>query len=69
MALANLSIYYTWKTLNLNMAIIDLRYIPQPGTMNLIYPMDLILFLICKIILSISSKNTKLLQITIADRF
>ena len=45
-ALANLSIYYTML---------------QFEMINLIYLMDLILFLISKIILNLSSKNMKLL--------
>ena len=46
MALANLSIYYTWKTLNLNKIITHLKFLPQIGMMNLICLMDHILFLI-----------------------
>ena len=40
---------------------INLKYPPQLGMMNLICLMDLILFLIYKIILNISLKNMKLL--------
>ena len=60
MALANLSIYYSWKTLNLNATTINLKFLGQHEMINLICLMDLILFLIFKIILNISSKNMKL---------
>ena len=60
MALVNLSIYYSWKNFNLNTTTINLKFLLQLGMMNLIYLMDLILFLIYKIILNISSKNMKL---------
>ena len=60
MALANLSIYYSWKTLNLNTTTINLKFLGQHEMINLICLMDLILFLIFKIILNISSKNMKL---------
>ena len=47
MALANLSIYIIHgKTLNLNTTTINLKLPLQLGMMNLIYLMDLILFLI-----------------------
>ena len=39
----NLSIYYTWKTLNLCITTITLKYLLQLGIMNMIYLMDLIL--------------------------
>ena len=65
MALANLSIYYSWKTLNKSIIIINLKYLHLLGMIFLIYLMDLIQFLIFKIILNISSKNMKLLQIFI----
>ena len=60
MPVANLSIHYTWKTLNLNTTI-NLKFLLEHGMINLICLMDLILFLIFKIILNISSKNMKLL--------
>ena len=44
MALVNLSIYYTWKILNLHIIIINLKYLLQLGMMNLICLMDNILF-------------------------
>ena len=72
MALANLSIYYTWKnikTLNLNTRIINLKFLLQLGMMGLICLMDLILFLIYKIILNISSKNMNLSQIILLYKF
>ena len=45
------------KTLNLNTTIINLKFLLPLGMMNLIYLMDLILFLIYKIILNTSSKS------------
>ena len=68
-ALANLSMLYTWKTLSLNTTTINLKYNLQLGMMNLIFLMDLILFLIYKITLNASSKNTKLLQIILLYKF
>ena len=43
MALANLGIYYTWRTSSQNTTIINLKFLPQLGMMNLIYQMLLIL--------------------------
>ena len=43
MGLANLGIYYTWKTSSQNTTIINLKFLPQLGMMNLIYQMLLIL--------------------------
>ena len=63
MALANLSIYYTWKTLNLNITTINLEFLLQLGIVPLFCLMDRILFLIYKIILSTLLKN----QETTAD--
>ena len=63
MALANLRILTHGKTLNRNMKMINLKYLLQLGMILLIYLMDLTLFLIFKIILNISSKSMKLLQI------
>ena len=63
MALANLSIYYTWKTFNLNTTTINLKFLLQLRMMNLIYLVYLILFLIFNIILIMSSKDLILLQI------
>ena len=60
MALANLTIYYTWK--NIKSEYYNNKFkIPAP-TWNdaFIYLMDLILFLIFKIILNTSSKIMKL---------
>ena len=37
MALANLSIYYTWKTLTLNTTTTNLKFLLQHGIMSLIY--------------------------------
>ena len=63
MALANLRILTHGKTLNRNIIMINLKYLLQFGMILLIYLMDLTLFLIFKIILNISSKSMKLLQI------
>ena len=60
MALANLSIMYTWKALNLHIITTNLIYLPQAGMMNLIYLMDQILFQTFKIVLIILLKNMKL---------
>ena len=60
MALANLSICYTWKNIKSEYNTINLKFLLQLGMMQLICLMDLILFLIYKIILNISSKNMKL---------
>ena len=57
MALANLSIYYTWKSIKseYNNNKFKIHAPTWNGEFDL--PMDLILFLIYKIILNISSKN------------
>ena len=47
MALANLSIYYTWK--NIKSEYNMLKYMLQLGMMNLIYLMSHILFLITRL--------------------
>ena len=52
-ALSNLSIYYTWKNIKAHTIIINLKYLHQHGMMNLNYQMDLTLYQIFKIILSI----------------
>ena len=57
-ALANLSIYYTWK--NIKSATINLKFLLQLGMMNLICLMDLILLQTSKTTLNLSSKNTQL---------
>ena len=64
MALANLSIYYTWKNNNrlIIIMITDLRFQHQHGMKRLIYQMDLIQLLVLRIILNILSKNMKLLR-------
>ena len=59
LALANLSIYYTWKNINLDI-ITNLKYLLQLGMMNLICLMNDILFQTFKIIFNISSKNMRL---------
>ena len=48
---------------------LNLKFLLQLGMMNLIYLMDLILFLIFKIILNTSSKNMKLLLIILLYKF
>ena len=63
MALANLSIYYTWKKMNLHTTTINLKYLLQLKMMNLNCLLDLILFLVLKIILNTSSKTMRPLQI------
>ena len=61
MALANLSIYCTWKNIQSDNNNNNKFKISAPKWMiNLICLMDLISFLIFKIILNISSKNMKL---------
>ena len=69
MALANLSIYYTWKKIKREYKTTNLKFLLQLGMMNLICLMDLIRFLTYKIILNISSKNMKLLQIILLFKF
>ena len=54
MALANLSIYYTWKTSRQNTITINLKFLLQLGMKLLISLMVLILFQILKIILNLS---------------
>ena len=56
----NLSIYYTWKTLNLHIATINLKYLLPLGMMDLICLMDHIQSQTFRITLNLSSKNTKL---------
>ena len=58
MALANLSIYYTWK--NIKLAYNNNKFLLQLGMMNLICLMDHILLQTSKTTLNLSSKNTKL---------
>ena len=43
-ALVNLSIYYTWKTLNLNTTTINVRFLHQLGVKLLIYLMVLMIY-------------------------
>ena len=59
MVLANLSIYYTWKSIKSEYN--NNKFLIQLGMMNLIYLMGLILFLMFRIILNTSSKIMKLL--------
>ena len=58
-ALVNLSIYYTWKTLNLNTTTINLRFLHQLGVKLLIY-----LMVHNRITLNLSQKSMKLQLIT-----
>ena len=52
-ALSNLSIYYTQKNIKSSYNNNKFKYLHQHGMMNLTYQMDLILYQIFKIILSI----------------
>ena len=52
-ALGNLSIYYTWKTLNQNMTTINLRFLLQLGMIFLICLMVLIILKTFKTILNL----------------
>ena len=54
MALANLSICFTWKTSNQNTTTINLRFLHQLGMKLLIYLMVLTQFVIFKITLKLS---------------
>ena len=55
--LSNLSIYYTWKNIKSIHNNNKFKYLHQHGMVNLNYQMDLILYQIFKIILSIFLKN------------
>ena len=59
MALDNISIYYTWKTVNQPTTTINLKFLFQIGMMNLICLMDNILLQASKNTLNLSSRNTK----------
>ena len=54
MALANLSIHYTWKNIKSEYNTINLKFLLQLGMKLFIYLMVLILFQIFKIILNLS---------------
>ena len=76
MALTNLGIYYTWKNIKSVYNKNKFKTHVPTGMMNLICLIDLILFLICKIILNTSFEyihlyfeNMKLLQITLLYKF
>ena len=58
--LVNLSIYYTWKTLNLHKTTINLKDQLPLGMMNLVCLMVLVQSQVFKITLNLSSRNTKL---------
>ena len=60
LALANLSIYYTWKNINSEYNNNKFKISAPTWNHTSIYLMDLILLLIFRIILSLSSKNMKL---------
>ena len=60
MALANLSGYYTWKTLSQHATTINLKFLLQLGMINSICLIDLILLLTSKTTLNLSSKKMKL---------
>ena len=53
-ALANLSIYYTWKTIKSHSKIINSKYLLQHGMKSLNYLMDHILYHIFKVTLNTS---------------
>ena len=59
MALANLSIYYTWKNIKPAYSNSKLKALLQVGMMNLICLMDHILLKTSKTILNLSSRNMK----------
>ena len=69
MALANLGIYYIWKDVKSVYNKNKFKTHAPTGMMNLICLIDLILFLIYKIILNTSLKNMKLLQIILLYTF
>ena len=54
MVLANLSFYYTWKTLNQHTVTINLKFMHQLGMILFIYLMVLTQFLTFKIISNLS---------------
>ena len=58
--LVNLSIHYTWKNIKSDTTTINLKYRLPLGMMSMICLMFLIRFLIFRITLNLSSKNTKL---------
>ena len=60
MALANLSIYHTWKNIKSEYKSNELKFLLQLGMILLIYLMVLIQFLTFKIFLNLSLKGTKL---------
>ena len=59
MALASLSIYYTWRDVKSANTTISLKCLLQIGMINLICLMDHILLQTSKTTLNLSSKNTK----------
>ena len=61
-ALANLSIYYTRKTLNLNTTTTNSKFLLQHRMMNLIYLIDVTTLNKFKITLNTLLKNMKLLE-------
>ena len=69
MALTNLSIYYTWKNIKSEYNNNKFRISAPTWNDDLIYLMDLILFLTFDIILNISSKNMKLEQVVLLSKF
>ena len=62
-ALANLSIYYTWRNIKSEYNNNKLKISAPAWNDEFNYPIKLILFLIFKIILNTSLKNMKLLRI------
>ena len=69
MALANLSICYTLKNIKSEYNTVNLKFLLQLGMMNLICLMEAIPLQIYRIILNISLKNMKLLQIVLLYKF
>ena len=60
MALANLSIYYTWKNIKSEYNNNKFKFLLQLGMIRLIYLMVLILLQTSKITLNLSLRNIKL---------
>ena len=69
MALINLSIYFTWKNIKSEYNNNNFKISAPTWNDEFNLMMDLILFLIYKIILNISSKNMKLLQMILLYKF
>ena len=57
-------IYYTWKSIKVQIKTVNFKYQLQPRMINLNYLIDHMLYHIFNIVLSILSKNMKRLLIT-----